>query len=174
MADHRQFEQALKQARLAEAAQLEAVLNVKDARSMRLLALRDAVVPHLAAHPAGAGLVDLAIQQGEVPRLWLDLISSVVIAPDTRNFRLEQERDTIREVLYETDNLDDMKVHVLRYLAHRVIAKEKQAAGLSEYAPGARGPRYGLLALAYVWLTGLMFGVLGFLLAAILMGKLTF
>ena len=81
MADHRQFEQALKQARLAEAAQLEAVLSVKDARSMRLLALRDAVIPHLAAHPAGAGLVDLTMQPGEVPRLWLDLISSVVVAP---------------------------------------------------------------------------------------------
>ena len=141
---------------------------------MRLLALREAILPHLKDHPAAAGLVDLAIQPGDTPRLWLDLISSVVVAPDTRNYRLEQERNSSREVLYETDNLDDMKTHVLRYLAHRVIAREKAAAGLAEYAPGARGPRYGVAALAYVWLTGALAGILALLVLAMALGKLNF
>lgn len=174
MVNQSEFDTALKKARLAEAAQLDAVLNVKDARSLRLLALRDAVLPALVDHPAAVGLTDLVIQPGETPRLWLDLISSVVIAPDTRIYRLEQERNSAREVLYETDDLEDMKANVLRYLAHRVIAREKSAAGLSEYAPGSKGPRYGAAALAYVWITGALTGVLILLLAAILLGILNF
>jgi len=174
VAGHSEFDKALKHARLAEAAQLDAVLNVKDARSLRLLALRDAVLPHVKDHPAAAGLVELNMQPGELPRLWLDLISSVVIEPDTRNYRLEQERNASREVLYETDSLDDMKTHILRYLAHRVIARDKASAGLAEYVPGARGPRYGVAALAYVWVTGALAGILVLLVLAILMGKLTF
>lgn len=43
MADQNDFGFALRQARVAEAAQLEAVMNIRDARALRLESLRDAV-----------------------------------------------------------------------------------------------------------------------------------
>ncbi len=173
MATHDQFTDALRKARLAEAAQLDAFQNVKEARGLRLAALRESLLPHLKGHPLAEGFNELAIQPGETPRLWIDLISSVVVEPDTRNYRLEQERDGRREVLHETDDLKDMSAAVLRYIAHRVIAREKAAA--SQGMPGRdSGREYNLGEMVYVWFTGAALGVLAMIIIAILLGMLTF
>ncbi len=53
-----------------------------------------------------------------MPRLWIDLISSVVVEPDTRTYRLVQDVDGNRITLHESQSLDDMSKAVLRYIAH--------------------------------------------------------
>jgi hypothetical protein len=173
VATHDQFTEALRKARLAEAAQLDALANVKEARGLRLTALRESLLPHLKGHPLAEGFSELTLQPGETPRLWIDLISSVVVEPDTRNYRLEQDRDGRREVLHETDNLKDMSEAVLRYIAHRVIAREKAAAGQPLPAADSR-QGYNLHELVYVWFTGAALGVLAMLVIAILLGILSF
>ena len=47
MATHDTFTDALRKARLAEAARLDALQNVGDARGLRLAALRESLLPHL-------------------------------------------------------------------------------------------------------------------------------
>lgn len=168
------FEGALREARLSEAAHLDALLNVKDAKSLRLMALREKLMPLLTGHADVLGLIELKIQSGETPRLWLDLISSVVMEPDSRTFRLEQEREQRREILFETQDLDEMAKQLLRYVAHRVIAREKAVAAHSPLAQESESQGYGLLALSYIWLTGFVFGVAALLSAAIYLGKLRF
>jgi hypothetical protein len=173
VATHDQFTQALRKARLAEAAQLDALENVRDARGLRLAALRENLLPHLKGHPFAEGFAELAILPGETPRLWIDLISSVVVEPDTRNYRLEQNRDGRREILAESDNLQEISGAVLRYIAHRVIAREKAAAGQGK--PVTDSPKgYNLGELVYVWFTGAALGVLAMLVLAILLGFLHF
>ncbi len=173
MAKHDQFTEALKKARLAEAAQVDALLNVKEARSLRLAALRELLLPQLQGHPMAQGFTELAIQPGDTPRLWIDLITSVAMEPDTRNFRLEQERDGRREVLHETSNLEDMAREVLKHIAHRVIAREKAAAHIAGKAPDSPSG-YGMAEMIYVWFTGAALGTLAVLILAILMGILKF
>jgi hypothetical protein len=173
VSSHDQFTQALKRARLAEAAHLDALLNVKDARSLRLSALRETLLPKLRGHPLAEGFTELAIQAGETPRLWIDLISSVVVEPDSKNLRLEQDRDGRRDTLHETTDLDEMAAVVLKYIAHRVIAREKLAATLP--APeSASQNRYSMGEIIYVWFTGAALGVLALLVLAILLGLLKF
>ncbi len=173
MAEHKKFTDALKTARLAEAAHLDALMNVKDARSLRLAALRGLLLPQLAGHHLAQGFTELAIMPGETPRLWIDLISSVVIEPDTRNFRLEQESEGRRDILHETPNLDEMSTVVLKYIAHRVVARERTwARGKLQTVDSP--PGYSLGALAYVWFTGVMLGVLALLILAILLGFLRY
>jgi len=173
LATHDQFTEALRKARVAEAAQLDALQNVKDARGLRLSALRESLLPHLKGHPMAEGFTELAIQPGDTPRLWIDLISSVIIEPDTRTYKLIQDSNGRREVLHETENLADMSSAVLRYIAHRVIAREKAAAG---QIPGKADSHrdYNLGEVVYVWFTGAALGVLVMLILAILLGLLTF
>jgi hypothetical protein len=163
----------LRKARLAEAAHLDALQNVRDARGLRLLALREAIRPTLQGNPLSEAFQELNLQNGETPRLWIDLISAVVVAPDTRTFRLEQDQDGRRAVLHETTDLDDMARVVVSYIAHRTLARERGFAGVSgTNAPILNG--YSLGELVYVWFTGAALGILLFLIAAILMGKLHF
>jgi hypothetical protein len=173
MADHDRLTAALKDARLAEAAQLESILGLRDAKSLRLEALRAALMPSLANHPDVRALFDLQVQPGAYPRLWIDLVSSVVMEPDPRTYRLVQDRDAQRETLFETSDFNQMVAFVTRYLAHRMVAHDKAVAGISTTEPSKMGD-YSLGALIYVWATGCAFGVLGLLVLAILLGKLHF
>lgn len=81
---------ALRQARLAEAAHFEAVLDIRDAQTLRLQVLKDDLAPAVLANVEAASFIDLALVPGDPPRLWVDLITSVVMAPDPRTYRLVQ------------------------------------------------------------------------------------
>lgn len=173
MATHDQFNEALRKARMAEAAHLDALHNVRDARGLRLAALRENILPHIKGHPLAEGFSELSLQQGDMPRLWIDLISSVVVEPDTRTYRLVQDTDGNRVILNETHNPEEMSKAVLRYIAHRVIAREKAAAGEPPRPRDSRS-EYRLGELVYVWFTGAALGVLSMLIVAILLGLITF
>ena len=172
MAGHDDLSGALRKARLAEAAHFEAVLGIKDSKSLRLQVLKDEVVPLIAATPEAANVFDLALVPGEPPRLWVDLISFVVMEPDYRTYRLQQDNQAGREVLFETSDRAEMLNYLKTYLAHRMIARERQivmAAPVSQ--PAAR---YSTGAIIYAWFNGLILGFLALLLAAISLGKLKF
>lgn len=173
MSNHDAFSKALRKARMAEAVHLDAMSQVKDARDLRLLALRDDLLPLLADHPAAQDYVELALAPGENPRLWIDLITSVVITPDTRTYRLEQDRDGRREVLFETENLVDMRDQLLATIAHRVIASTRAAAAPRPLTPSGK-PGYSFWELLYVWSTGVALGVLALIALAISLKILKF
>jgi hypothetical protein len=164
---------ALREARLAESAQLESILNLRDAKSLRLETLRTALVPLVSGHAAAMKLFELNVQSGANPRLWIDLISSVVMEPDPRTYRLVQDHDGQRETLFESGELQETVDFLTRYLAHRIVLHDRAAAGLSNPYKDLRSG-YSLASLIYVWITGCTFGVLGLLVAAILLGKLHF
>ncbi len=173
MAEQDAFTQMLKSARVAQAAQLDAMLDVHDVRVLRLEALRNCVLPQLANHPAARALFELNIQHGERPKLWLDLISAVEMEPNPKTYRLVQDKDSTRETLFETSDLDDMSNYVLRYLAHRLIAHDKQVGGLRTNDRPVEGPQiYGFWDLLYVWFTGLLFGILALVAWALSTGRL--
>jgi hypothetical protein len=166
------FTQALKQARLAEAAQLEAVVSLRDARSLRLLALRDALKGELEGHEPALSLFELNIQDAEKPKLWLDLISFIEMEPDPKTYRLVQDGSQGRVRLYETADALLMQDRALKHMAHRLVVHDKLAVGSGQNmrAEGRKG--YGLGDLIYVWITGLLFGVLGILAWALATGVL--
>jgi hypothetical protein len=173
MAHSDQLTIALKDARLAQATYLDALLDLRDAKSLRLDALRAAVVPALVDHPDARELFHLNLQDGPVPKLWVDLISSVVMEPDPRTYRLVQDRDSVRETLFESTDMNQMAAFLTRYLAHRLIAHEKLATAVSPVPPGLVN-RISLAGLIFVWASGVAFGVLSLLGLAMLLGKLHF
>lgn len=173
MADPQELTIALREARLAAASKLDATLDLADARALRLDALRADLFPMVEGNADARALFNLNVQAGATPKLWLDLISSVVMEPDPRTYRLLQDQDNRREKLFESSDMKEMSAYIVKYLAHRMIAHEKLARGLS---PMVEKPSrsYSIADLIYVWITGAIVGVLGLLIAAMLMGKLSF
>ena len=76
--------EALQDARAKESARLEAVFNVQDLRTLRLMNLHDLIEPELAQNALAKPLFNLNLEPGEIPRLWLGLSSSIVMEPDPK------------------------------------------------------------------------------------------
>jgi hypothetical protein len=172
VADHDDLSNALRKARLAEAAHFEAVLGIRDSKSLRLQALKDDLSPVIAATAGADRIFDLALVPGEPPRLWIDLISSVVMEPDFRTYRLIEDGQSARETLFETTNREEMLNFIKSYMAHRLVAWERLNATAKGLAPRPVG--YSTGAVIYAWLSGFMLGLLVLLAAAISLGKFRF
>ena len=160
---------ALIEARLAQAAQFEAVARVHDARTLRLEALRDCLMPELANSPHLRELVVINIQDWEIPRLWIDLITYVVMEPDPKSYRLVQSSERGLETLLETRDAEQMQRYVLSQIAHRAVAVERAIAGKLTVVQRPRHT-YSLGEVFYVWLTGIAFGALGWFAYAVASG----
>ncbi len=161
MAELNALTTALIEARLAQAAQFDAIVRVHDARTLRLEALRDSVLPELTSSPYLRELVAINLQEGEIPRLWIDLVTHVEMQPDPKSYRMVQLCDQGRETIFETRDVSQMKNYLIRHIAHRAIVLERAVAGKPS-ARDARRNTYTLGELVYVWLTGIAFGALGF------------
>ena len=161
---------ALSQARIAEAAHHEAVLALRDAKSIRLQLLKDDLAA-AAASPEAFDLFDLALVPGDPPRLWIDLTAFVVMEPDPRSYRLLEDRRDGREILFESPDLSLVAEQVRLHMAHRIIARQRQAAA----DPAPRVPEtYSMASVILAWVSGFSLGVLALLAAAILLGQFGF
>lgn len=168
-----QFTVDLKEARLAEAAQLEAMLNFSDARALRLENLQLALQDKWAGSSYARSLFQLTIQPGVKPRLWIDLVSSVVMEPDPRCYRLVKDEQAGTTTVFETTNMPEMATYLSRYLAHRLVEREKAGTVLSSPAPIIAQP-YNIRDMFYVWIAGCVFGAMALFSIAMYLGKLQF
>jgi hypothetical protein len=162
---------ALRQARLAEAAHFEAVLDIRDAQTLRLQVLKDDLAPAVLANADAAAFVDLALVPGDPPRLWIDLITSVVMAPDPRTYRLVQDGPAGRQTLLETADRVEMADRIKQQIAHRLIAREREKSSMAAPKPASMG--YSTSTLILVWLSGFTIGVLALFVAGILITRST-
>ena len=161
---------ALRQARLAEAAHLEAVLDIRDAQTLRLQVMKDELAPIILANAEAASFVDLALVPGDPPRLWIDLITSIVMAPDPRTYRLVQDGQSGRQTLLETGDRQEMIDRVRQHVAHRLVAREREKRGVAAAKPKVAGHSTGMVIFA--WLSGFSIGVLSLFVAGILISRL--
>lgn len=160
---------ALREARQAEAAHFEAALALQDSKSLRLQILKDDLLPLVDAAPEARELFGLALIPGEAPKLWIDLISFVVMEPDHRTYRFLQHRQDRREILFETADRELMAAAVRRHMAHLIVARERQQATVPAISAP---PGYTSASLILAWVSGFAFGALALLGLAIYLGIL--
>ena len=161
----------LKRARELQGAGHEAQLAARDMAAMRLLAVKQELAPYVESLPEVRGFVELALVSGERPRLWLDLVSYVVISPDQQHWQLVQDTVEGREIVFETDQLDELVAFLRKFIAHRVVQRERLLRSDSASAKPllktvSGGLQQSLLWMA--WLAGLAtgaFALIAFLLA---------
>ncbi len=167
------FETAMREARLAEAAHLEAVIRAQDAGALRLDLLRSRLLDSLPADSTLRQSMDLRLPPDFPPRLFLDLTRSVAMAPDGRSFLLEEDHEDHRTVLATEASVEDMVREVLRLEAHRTIQAARKPESARLWKPGTLHP-LTWAQLLYVWLTGFVAGAALLALIAIFMKKLGF
>ena len=119
---------ALRKARVDQAERTGVVVDLHDAEVARLELLNEALDPLFDEIPSGVDLFDRGISRGETPRLWIDSVAHVAMGRDKRIYRFLQDTRYGRKVLAETVNIPEMVDAVTKYLAQRMIERERALA----------------------------------------------
>jgi hypothetical protein len=162
--------EAVRRAREAEAAHFDVVRGFADSKSLRLQVLKLDIEGLIKQDPDAPKLFELALIPGEPPRLWVDLVTSIVMEPDYRTYRLQQDLEWGREILLETQSRDDIVKFLRTYLAQRLVQRERQLVGLKR--PEMMVTGHSPAVVIYAWLTGFLLGLLATLVASISLGRL--
>jgi hypothetical protein len=138
-----QLKEALRRARLEQAERSSVVVDLHDAEVARLELLNEALDPLFEEIPSEVDLFDRGISRGETPRLWIDSVAHIDMGRDKRIYRLLQDTRYGRKVLAETAQIDEMANAVTKYVAQRMIERERALADgtlpvLGEIRDGAR------------------------------------
>jgi len=116
---------ALRKARVEQAERTDVVVDLHDAEVARLELLNEALDPVFEELPPEVDMFDRGISRGETPRLWIDPVAHVAMGRDKRTYRLLQDTRFGRKVLAETSNRVEMVDAVTRYLAQRLVERER-------------------------------------------------
>jgi hypothetical protein len=119
---------AIRQARIETAERTGVVVDLRDAEVARLELVNDALDPVFAEIPSEVDLFDRGVSKGEVPRLWIDVISYVVMGRDKRIYRFVQDTRFGRKVLLESPTIPEVVEAVTRYVAGRLVERERALA----------------------------------------------
>ncbi len=127
---------AVRDARIEAAERSGVVVDLRDADVARLELLNEALDPVFKDIPAGIELFDRGISRGDTPRLWVDVIAHVEMGRDKRQYRFVQDTRYGRAVLAESYDIAEMKQAVTRYVARRLVERER---ALTDDAPFGEG-----------------------------------
>jgi hypothetical protein len=167
---------ALRKARVEAAERTGIVVDLHDAEVARLELLHEAVAPLFAEIPADVELFDLGISRGETPKLWIDAIAFVAMGRDKRVYRFVQDTRYGRKVLAETLHISELVQAVTKYLAQRLLERERALAGTGTALAGdpvrevLLERRRRRRRTIRIFLAGLLAGVALLILAALLFG----
>jgi hypothetical protein len=154
----------LREARIEAAERTGVVVDLRDAEIARLELLDDELDPVFAEIPSDVELFDRGISRGDTPRLWIDAIAHVEMGRDKRMYRFVQDSRFGRLVLAESTASREIADAVTKYVARRMIDRERMLAGEELSPVRYNSPRRGRLALAF--LAGFVCGIV-LLLAAV-------
>jgi len=170
------LKEALQKARLDSAERTGIVVDLHDAEVARLELLSEQIAPLFEEIPAQVELFDLGLSRGETPRLWIDAIAHIAMGPDKRVYRFVQDTRYGRKVLAESVHIPEMAQAVTRYLAQRLIERERALVDAGRPVMGdlrrstARERRAARRRAVRMFLFGAFVGVAGLVAAALLFG----
>src|SRR5664280_1065783 len=126
---------AIRQARIEAADRTGVVVDLRDAEVARLEILNEALDPLFAQIPPEIDLFDLAISQGDTPRLWIDIVAHVMMGRDKRIYRFVQDPRFGRTVIAESHEVIKIVEAVTDYVARRMIEREHALIAAPAPAP---------------------------------------
>lgn len=119
---------ALRKARVEQAERTGVVVDLHDAEVARLELLNEELDSLFSEIPSDVELFDRGISKGDVPRLWIDSIAHVSMGRDKRMYRFLQDTRYGRKLLAESVNIPEMVEAVTKYVAQRLIERERALA----------------------------------------------
>jgi hypothetical protein len=131
----RKLSEAIREVKNAAADRADVVVDLRDAERMRLELLVTELQPVFRDVPADVDMFDLAVSSGLQPRLWIDAVSHVAMGRDKRTYRFVQDRRVGRVVLAESSDMKPIADQVTRYIAERLVERQRLLDGAIEGAP---------------------------------------
>jgi hypothetical protein len=123
------LKEAVRDARIEAAEKSGVVVDLRDADVARLELLNDALDPVFQDVPAGVDLFDRGISRGDTPRLWIDVVAHVEMGRDKRQYRFLHDTRFGRAVLAESYEVPEIARAVTRYVARRLVERQRALAG---------------------------------------------
>jgi hypothetical protein len=157
----RPLREALRAARIEAAERTGMVVEMRDAEAARLEILDDELDPVFAEIPSHIALFDRAISRGEVPRLWIDAVAHIEMGRDKRVYRFVQDSRFGRKVLAESILTSDIARAVTKYIARRMIERERMLTSVEPAAMDGAAPLRPGLTSAFI--AGIVCGMVGLL-----------
>jgi hypothetical protein len=114
----------------------DVVVDMRDAHRMRLELLAAELAPVFADVPADMDSFDFTVSSGLQPRLWIDAVSHVAMGRDRRTFRFLRDTRVGRVVLAESTDMKPVADQVTRYVAERIVERQRLMEGGAEPIAG--------------------------------------
>jgi hypothetical protein len=127
------LKEAVREARIEAAERSAVVVDLRDAEVARLELLNDALEPLFKDIPKDVELFDRGVSKGDTPRLWVDVIAHVEMGRDKRQYRFVQDTRYGRAVLAESYEIPEMVRAITRYVARRMVERERALADDTPY-----------------------------------------
>src|SRR2546429_5865167 len=166
---------ALRKARIDQAERSGVVIDLHDAEVARLELLNEALDPLFEEIPKDIELFDRGISRGDTPRLWIDAVGHISMGRDKRVYRFLQETRYGRTVLAESVNAPEIVHAVTKYLAQRLLERERALA----QAPATRDLKFEMRyarrhrrrGALKAFLFGFILGIASLIAAALIFGS---
>ena len=133
----RNLPNAVRDVKNALADREDVVVDMRDAHRMRLELLAAELAPVFKDVPADMDNFDFAVSSGLQPRLWIDAVSHVAMGRDRRTYRFLKDTRIGRIVLAESSDMKPVADQVTRYVAERIVERQRMLDGGDPVAPAA-------------------------------------
>lgn len=130
----RKLSDAVREVKNALADRDDVVVDMREAHRMRLDLLAAELAPVFADVPADMDAFDFAVSSGLQPRLWIDATAHVAMGRDRRTYRFLKDTRIGRVVLAESTDMKAVAGQVTRYVAERVVERQRMLEGGAEPA----------------------------------------
>lgn len=120
---------AIREVKNAVADRDDVVVDIREAQLTRLELLAEDLAPVFRDVPKDDDRFDFAISKGLQPRLWIDAVTHVTLGRDRRTYRFLRDTRLGRVVLAETADIKAAADHVTRYIAERLIERQRILEG---------------------------------------------
>jgi hypothetical protein len=125
----RSLTDAIRKVRTAEAERSDVVIELRDAERARLEILADELKSVFAEVPAEDEQFVFVVGPGTPPRLWIDPTAFVAMSRDHRTYRFLKDSRLGRTIILESDNLTAIADTVTRYVAERIVERQRVIEG---------------------------------------------
>lgn len=120
---------AIRDVKNAYADRDDVVVDIREGQLTRLEMLADDLKPVFADISADDDRFDFAMSSGSQPRLWIDAVAHVTMGRDRRTYRFLRDTHLGRVVLIESSDLKRVADQVTRYVAGRIIERQRLLDG---------------------------------------------
>lgn len=125
----RRLSDVIRDVKNAAADREDVVVDLREVARTRLQLLSAELAPVFAEVPEQVDIFDFALSSGLQPRLWIDAVSHVAMGRDRRTYRFLKDTRVGRVVLAESTSIDVVADAVTRYVAERIVERERQIEG---------------------------------------------